>query len=50
MLRTGGVLIASGIVNDKSVEVEQTLRNAGFDIAETVSEEEWVAVVARRAG
>lgn len=50
VLRTGGVLIASGIVNDKSVEVEQTLRNAGFDIAETVSEEEWVAVVARRAG
>lgn len=50
LLRTGGVLIASGITESKSLDVEQSLRNAGFDIADTLSEEEWVAVIARRAG
>ena len=50
VLRTGGVLIASGITENKSLDVEQSLRNAGFDITDTLSEEEWVALVARRAG
>ena len=48
LLRVGGILIASGIVKDRSPEVEQTLRNAGFDIVETPTEDEWVAIVARR--
>ena len=50
LTKRGGTLIASGITSGKSVEVEQSLRNAGFDIAETLQEDEWVAVVARKAG
>jgi len=50
VFRTGGVLIASGIVEERLVEVEQALRNNGFDIAETPSEGEWRAVIARRRG
>lgn len=45
-LKTGGALITSGITTHKSIEVEQSLRNAGFDIAKTASEGEWVAIVA----
>lgn len=50
VFRTGGVLIASGIIEEKLLDVEQALRNNGFDIAETTAEGEWRAVVARRAG
>lgn len=50
LLRTGGILIASGVVKDRSLEVEQSLRNVGFDIVETPTEDEWVAIVARKAG
>jgi len=49
LLRTGGVLIASGIISDRSLEVEQSLRNAGFDIAERFSEGEWAVLAARKA-
>ena len=49
LLKTGGVLIASGITADRSVEVEQSLRNAGFDIAEILTQDEWVTIVARKA-
>jgi len=50
VLRTGGILIASGIVEERLMDVEQALRNAGFDIAETTLDGEWRAVIARRAG
>jgi len=50
VLKTGGVLIASGITSDRRLEVEQSLRNAGFDMAEVLAEGEWIALVARRAG
>lgn len=50
VFRTGGVLIASGIIEERLMEVEQALRNNGFDIAETSAEDEWRAIVARRAG
>lgn len=49
-LKTGGALIASGITTGKSLEVEQVLRNEGFDIGERLTEGEWVAIVARRSG
>jgi len=50
ILKTGGVLIASGITTAKSLYVEQSLRNAGFDIADLPFEGEWVALVAIKAG
>jgi ribosomal protein L11 methyltransferase len=46
VLKMGGVLIASGITTAKSLNVEQSLRNAGFDIVDRPSEGEWVALVA----
>ena len=49
ILKLGGSLIASGITTAKALEVEQALRNAGFDIAETLSEGEWVAIIARKS-
>lgn len=50
VMRTGGIVIASGIIEERLLEVEQALRNNGFDIAETTAEGEWRAVIARRAG
>lgn len=50
VMRTGGVVIASGIIEELLLDVEQALRNAGFDIAEVTSEGEWRTVIARRAG
>lgn len=49
VLRVGGVLIASGITSEKSLDVEQALRNEGFDIVEIPADGEWVAIIARRA-
>ena len=50
VFRTGGVLIASGIIEERLLEVEQTLRNNGFDTVETMADGEWRTVVARRQG
>ena len=50
LLKTGGILIASGITTSKCLEVEQSVRNAGFDVVESPTQDEWAAVVARRAG
>ena len=50
VLRTGGILIASGIIEEMLLDVEQALRNGGFDIAAIKSEGEWRTVIARRAG
>ncbi|HEY3297677.1 MAG TPA: 50S ribosomal protein L11 methyltransferase [Armatimonadota bacterium] len=50
ILKTGGMLIASGITTGKALDVEQVLRNLGFDIAETLTDGEWVAIVAIKAG
>ena len=49
LLRPSGILIASGIIRERSAEVEQALRNAGLEMMESRSEGEWVAVVARKS-
>jgi len=49
LLRTGGLLIASGIISGRSLEVEQSLRNAGFNMVESLGEGEWTALAARKA-
>ncbi|MHB0913317.1 MAG: 50S ribosomal protein L11 methyltransferase [Armatimonadota bacterium] len=46
LLRLGGLLIASGITTGKAFDVEQALRNEGFDILSTLSEGEWVEITA----
>ena len=47
-LQPGGFYIASGIYKNKEQVVEQALLAAGFEIAETAREEDWVAFVARK--
>ncbi len=44
-LRPGGFLITSGIILDRSAEVEQAFADAGFEARERVVEGEWVALV-----
>jgi ribosomal protein L11 methyltransferase len=46
LLRLGGILIASGITRAKTLNVEQALRNVGFDIAERMHESGWAALIA----
>ena len=48
LLRTGGILIATGIIQERSAEVQQALRDAGFEIVESPTSGEWVAVVAKK--
>ncbi|MGW8957071.1 50S ribosomal protein L11 methyltransferase [Paenibacillus sp. NPDC055715] len=47
-LEPGGIYIASGIWKNKEEVVENALKAAGFDIAETCREEDWLAFVARK--
>lgn len=49
LLRQGGILIASGISAGKALDVEQALRNVGFDIKERLTEGEWVELTAIKA-
>jgi ribosomal protein L11 methyltransferase len=47
-LEPGGLYIASGIYVNKEAAVEHRLRGAGFTIAETCREQDWIAFVARK--
>ncbi|MFK4340956.1 MULTISPECIES: 50S ribosomal protein L11 methyltransferase [unclassified Paenibacillus] len=47
-LEPGGIYIASGIWKNKEGVVENALKAAGFDIAETCRDEDWLAFVARK--
>ncbi|WP_431087781.1 50S ribosomal protein L11 methyltransferase [Paenibacillus sp. 8b26] len=47
-LEPGGIYIASGIWKNKEEVVENALKAAGFDIAETCRDEDWLAFVARK--
>lgn len=47
-LGTGGLFLASGIINHRHQEVEEALRSLGFLILETLKEGEWVSLVARK--
>lgn len=47
-LQSGGCYIASGIYKNKEDAVHEALVSAGFEISQTVREEDWVAFVARK--
>ena len=49
-LAAGGVLLASGIIDDRAQEVREAAETAGFSIAEDHAEKEWHAMVIRRRG
>lgn len=40
----GGTLIASGIIEDRSDEVESALGRAGFDVTDWITEGDWVTI------
>ena len=48
-VRPGGSLIASGIIDSRASDVATGLTAIGFQIAETMTEGEWVALIARRS-
>lgn len=43
-----GILIASGILEDKAHIVKEALHSVGLDTVETVREEDWLVIVAER--
>ena len=47
-IRHGGLFICSGIVIERQEEVRKALLNAGYDILESRTTEEWAAFSARR--
>ncbi len=44
VLKAGGVFICSGIVDKNEKQVVAAMRNIGFEILETSSQDEWVAI------
>ena len=47
-LVTGGIVVVSGIIEERGVEVEQALKKEGFRIAEKFHNGEWLAYVGKR--
>ena len=50
VLRTGGIFIASGIIQEKKDAVLSSLRASGLETIEVLEQEGWVAVAAVAAG
>jgi len=48
LLKHGGSFITSGIIKQKRYEVEEALKTSGFVIEETITMEDWVAIIARK--
>ncbi len=48
VVKPGGLFITSGIIQQKKELVNEALIKAGFEIAETILMEDWVAIIARR--
>lgn len=46
-LKPGGTFVCSGIIREREADVVQALVDAGFTVAETVREGEWVAIAAK---
>ena len=45
-LKKGGVIVTSGIIEKYVGKVEDTLKNLGFEIKETIQKEDWVSITA----
>lgn len=48
LLPEGGLFITSGIISQKEEEVKKALAEAGFNIVETQSLEDWVSIVSKK--
>ena len=44
-MKRGGAFITSGIIDSRAAEVEEALKNAGFEIADKREKKDWVAMV-----
>lgn len=47
-VKQDGYFIASGIIQPKKQEVKEAMIDAGFEIAETLQMEDWVAIIGKR--
>lgn len=47
-LKSGGIYITSGIINDKEETVRSAVTGAGLEIVETTYQGEWVSITARK--
>ena len=47
-LKTGGIYITSGIIDDKEETVVEAVKAAGFEVLEITRQGEWVSVTARK--
>lgn len=45
----GGILIASGLIEERADEVTSWLEQVGFDLIETMTEDDWVALILKRS-
>ncbi|MCE5259756.1 MAG: 50S ribosomal protein L11 methyltransferase [Chloroflexi bacterium] len=49
VLQSGGTLIASGIIASRADDVALALQQTGFELSERQQEDDWVALIARKA-
>ncbi|GAB6934270.1 50S ribosomal protein L11 methyltransferase [Calditerricola yamamurae] len=47
-LKPGGTFIASGIIRSKAPAVREAMESSGLAVVETVSEDDWLAVIAKK--
>ncbi|MBU8879446.1 50S ribosomal protein L11 methyltransferase [Bacillus sp. FJAT-29790] len=48
IVKPGGYFIASGIIQQKKLDVKEAIAAAGFEIEETIQMEDWVAIIGKR--
>ncbi len=48
VLKPGGVFISSGIISAREADVKAALAKSGLDVIETVTIDDWVAIVAKK--
>ncbi|WP_089966981.1 50S ribosomal protein L11 methyltransferase [Lihuaxuella thermophila] len=48
VLTPGGIFIASGIIEEKAEQVAAALEQFGLEVLETIDEERWVAIAAKK--
>jgi ribosomal protein L11 methyltransferase len=48
LLRPGGCFIASGIIHNRREEVSAALVKTGFALEETIANQEWTAILAKK--
>ena len=47
-MKHGGILIMSGILDEREKDVEQAARKTGLQIVEVTHQNEWVCVTAKK--